>query len=95
MSKFEYVFVFELWVVVDFKLLYGLFIDGEFVDLVSGMLFKIISSVIEEVLVEIVEGDAVDVDCVVCVVCWVFECIWSCLFGVECGKYLFCIVWIL
>jgi len=49
--------------------LYGLFIDGEFYDFVGGMLFKMISFVIEEVLVEVVEGDVVDVDCVVCVVC--------------------------
>src|SRR3954454_6304335 len=89
MSKFEYAPAPESRAVVDLQPSYGLFIDGEFADPASGASFKTVSPSTEEVLAEVAEGDAADVDRAVRAARRAYQRVWSKMSGAEGGKYLF------
>jgi aldehyde dehydrogenase (NAD+) len=87
--KFEYAPAPESRAVVDLKPSYGLFVDGEFVDPLSGTTTKSTSPATEEVLAEVAEAGAEDVDRAVRAARRAYERTWSRLPGAERGKYLF------
>jgi acyl-CoA reductase-like NAD-dependent aldehyde dehydrogenase len=95
MPKFEYAPAPESRAVVDLQPSYGLFIDGEFADPASGQSFKTVSPSTEEVLAEVAEGDAADVDRAVRAARRAYDRVWSKMSGAERGKYLFRIARIL
>ncbi|MFZ2502691.1 MAG: aldehyde dehydrogenase family protein [Nocardioides sp.] len=69
---------------------YGLFIDGEFVDGAAGSsAFKTISPATEEVLAEVTEAGAADVDAAVAAARRAYTQVWSKLPGAERAKYLY------
>ncbi len=94
MPKFEYAPAPESRAVVDIAPSYGLFINGEFVD-GHGAPFKTISPATEEVLADIAEADAKDVDAAVKAARAAYARVWSQLSGADRGKYLFRIARIL
>ena len=61
MAKFEYAPAPESRSVVDLRPSYGLFVDGDFVD-GTGAAFKTVNPATEEVLAEVAEASAADVD---------------------------------
>ncbi|MFF1411722.1 aldehyde dehydrogenase family protein [Streptomyces sp. NPDC058289] len=87
-SAFEYAPAPESRSVVDIAPSYGLFIDGEFTDAADGKVFKTVSPASEEVLAEIAQAGAADVDRAVKAARKAFEK-WSALPGSERAKYLF------
>ncbi|WP_327317464.1 aldehyde dehydrogenase family protein [Streptomyces sp. NBC_01235] len=87
-SAFEYAPAPESRSVVDIAPSYGLFIDGEFVEAADGKVFKTVSPSTEEVLSEIAQAGAEDVDRAVKAARRAFEK-WSALPGSERAKYLF------
>jgi len=87
MTKFEYAPAPESRAIVDLKSSYGLFIDGDFVEGTGGT-FKSISPATEEVLAEVSEGSAADVDRAVKAARKAFTK-WSALPGRERAKYLY------
>ena len=74
--------------VVDIAPSYGLFIDGEFAEAADGKVFKTLSPSTEEVLSEVAQAGAEDVDRAVRSARKAFEK-WSALPGAERAKYLF------
>ncbi|MEV0266487.1 aldehyde dehydrogenase family protein [Streptomyces sp. NPDC050617] len=74
--------------VVDIAPSYGLFIDGEFAEAAEGKVFKTVSPASEEVLSEVAQAAAEDVDRAVRAARKAFEK-WSALPGAERAKYLF------
>jgi aldehyde dehydrogenase (NAD+) len=94
MSIFEYAPAPESRAVVNLRSTYGLFIDGEFVE-GGGKPFKSISPATEEVLAEVAEADAGDVDRAVAAARRAYEQVWSRMSGAQRGKYLFRIARIL
>ncbi|MEU2235489.1 aldehyde dehydrogenase family protein [Streptomyces vietnamensis] len=87
-SAFEYAPAPESRSIVDIAPSYGLFIDGEFVDAADGKVFKTVSPSSEEVLSEVAQAGAEDVDRAVKAARKAFEK-WSALPGSERAKYLF------
>ncbi|WP_327304956.1 aldehyde dehydrogenase family protein [Streptomyces sp. NBC_01298] len=87
-NAFEYAPAPESRSVVDIAPSYGLFIDGEFTDAADGKVFKTVSPASEEVLSEIAQAGAADVDRAVKAARKAFEK-WSALPGSERAKYLF------
>ncbi|MER5207204.1 aldehyde dehydrogenase family protein [Streptomyces sp. NPDC002825] len=87
-SAFEYAPAPESRSVVDIAPSYGLFIDGEFVEAADGKVFKTVSPSTEEVLAEVAQAGAEDVDRAVKAARRAFEK-WSALPGSERAKYLF------
>ncbi|MFE6710298.1 aldehyde dehydrogenase family protein [Streptomyces sp. NPDC057695] len=87
-SAFEYAPAPESRSVVDIAPSHGLFIDGEFVEAADGKVFKTVSPATEEVLSEIAQAGAEDVDRAVKAARKAFEK-WSALPGSERAKYLF------
>ncbi|MFJ3975065.1 aldehyde dehydrogenase family protein [Streptomyces sp. NPDC090021] len=87
-SLFEYAPAPESRSVVDIAPSYGLFIDGEFTDAADGKVFKTVSPSSEEVLSEVAQAGAADVDRAVKAARKAFEK-WSALPGSERAKYLF------
>ncbi|MFF7179579.1 aldehyde dehydrogenase family protein [Streptomyces sp. NPDC008121] len=87
-SVFEYAPAPESRSVVDIAPSYGLFIDGEFVEAAEGKVFKTVSPSSEEVLAEVAQAGAEDVDRAVKAARKAFEK-WSALPGSERAKYLF------
>jgi aldehyde dehydrogenase (NAD+) len=87
-SPFEYAPAPESRAIVDIKPSYGLFIDGEFVD-GHGTSFKTVNPASEEVLAEIAEADASDVDAAVQAARRAHERVWGRMPGSERAKYLF------
>jgi aldehyde dehydrogenase (NAD+) len=85
---FDYAPAPESRSVVDIAPSYGLFIDGEFTDAAGGKVFKSVSPSTEEVLSEVAQADAEDVDRAVRAARKAFEK-WSALPGAERAKYLF------
>ncbi|HYO32265.1 MAG TPA: aldehyde dehydrogenase family protein [Nocardioidaceae bacterium] len=85
---FEYAPAPESRAVVNLASSYGLFIDGEFVD-GSGSSFKSVSPATEEVLAEISEASAADVDRAVAVARNAYSGVWSTMPGAERAKYLY------
>ena len=95
LEGFEYAPAPESRAIVDIKSSYGLFINGEFVDPSGGATFKTISPATEEVLAEVSEASAEDVDLAVKAARRAYTRIWSKMSGRERGKYLFRIARIL
>ncbi|GAA1478483.1 aldehyde dehydrogenase family protein [Nocardioides aestuarii] len=87
-NPFEYAPAPESRSIVDIKASYGLFIDGEFVD-GNGTSFKTISPSTEEVLAEVAEADAGDVDRAVKAARRAYTRVWSKMPGSERAKYLY------
>ncbi|MFF3744487.1 aldehyde dehydrogenase family protein [Streptomyces kronopolitis] len=85
---FDYAPAPESRAVVDIAPSYGLFLDGEFVPASDGKVFKTVSPSTEEVLSEIAQASAEDVDRAVKAARKAFEK-WSALPGAERAKYLF------
>jgi aldehyde dehydrogenase (NAD+) len=94
-SPFEYAPAPESRSVVDLRSSYGLFIGGEFVDPTSGGSFKTISPATEEVLAEVADASAADVDLAVQAARAAYARVWSRMPGRERSKYLFRIARIL
>ncbi|KRC64597.1 betaine-aldehyde dehydrogenase [Aeromicrobium sp. Root236] len=88
MTKFEYAPAPESRAIVDIKSSYGLYIGGEFVDGKGGS-FKSISPSTEEVLAEVTEATADDVDLAVKAARQAYDKVWSKLPGSERAKYLY------
>jgi aldehyde dehydrogenase (NAD+) len=87
-SAFEYAPAPESRAVVDIAPSYGLFIDGEFAGAAGGKVFKTMSPSSEEVLSEVAQGGAEDVDRAVKAARRAFGK-WSALPGSARAKYLF------
>ncbi|MEV6564067.1 aldehyde dehydrogenase family protein [Streptomyces kronopolitis] len=85
---FDYAPAPESRAVVDIAPSYGLFLDGEFVPASDGKVFKTVSPSTEEVLSEVAQASAEDVDRAVMAARKAFEK-WSALPGAERAKYLF------
>ncbi|MFJ6746926.1 MULTISPECIES: aldehyde dehydrogenase family protein [unclassified Streptomyces] len=85
---FDYAPAPESRSVVDIAPSYGLFIDGEFTPSSDGKVFKTVSPSSEEVLSEVAQASADDVDRAVKAARKAFEK-WSALPGAERAKYLF------
>ncbi len=88
MSLFKYAAAPESRAIVNIASSYGLFIDGEFVD-GTGTAFKTINPATEEVLSEIAEGSALDVDRAVKAARRAYSKVWSKMPAAERGKYLY------
>ncbi|MEV4618033.1 aldehyde dehydrogenase family protein [Asanoa sp. NPDC049573] len=86
---FEYAPAPESRAVVDIKPSYGLFIDGAFVDPADGTSFKTINPASEEVLAEIAEAGAADVDRAVAAARKAYTKVWSRMPGRDRAKYLY------
>ncbi|TCB99787.1 aldehyde dehydrogenase family protein [Micromonospora zingiberis] len=86
---FEYAPAPESRSVVDIKPSYGLFIDGTFVDPADGGSFKSINPSSEEVLAEIAEGGAQDVDRAVRAARKAYDKVWGPMPGRDRAKYLY------
>jgi aldehyde dehydrogenase (NAD+) len=89
MGKFEYAPAPESRDVVALRESYGLFIDGDFVPGLGDGVFKTISPATEEVLAEVTEASAADVDRAVSAARRAYEQTWSVMPGRERAKYLF------
>jgi aldehyde dehydrogenase (NAD+) len=88
-KKFTYAPAPESRAILDLRSSYGLFIGGEFVDTLDGRTFKTISPATEEVLAEVTEAGAADVDRAVKAARRAYERTWSTLPPRERGKYLY------
>ncbi|RIV39427.1 aldehyde dehydrogenase family protein [Micromonospora radicis] len=86
---FEYAPAPESRSVVDIKPSYGLFIDGRFVDPADGGSLKSVNPASEEVLAEIAEGGAQDVDRAVRAARKAYEKVWGPMPGRDRAKYLY------
>ena len=95
MSPFEYAPAPESRAVVDIASSYGLFIGGEFVEATGGTPFKTVNPATEEVLAEVSEASADDVDAAVRAARTAYTRVWSRMSGADRGKYLFRIARIL
>jgi aldehyde dehydrogenase (NAD+) len=89
MGKFEYAPAPESRDIVALRESYGLFIDGDFVPGKGDGVFKTISPATEEVLAEVTEASAADVDRAVSAARRAYEETWSVMPGRERAKYLF------
>jgi aldehyde dehydrogenase (NAD+) len=85
---FEYAPAPESRSVVDIRESYGLFIGGEFVDGAGGRI-KTVNPATEEVLAEVVEADASDVDRAVAAARSAFDHVWGPMPGRDRAKYLY------
>lgn len=86
---FDYAPAPESRTVVDIAPHYGLFIDGEFVDPIDGASFKTINPATEEVLADVSEGGAADIDRAVRAARTAYKTTWSRMPGAERAKYLY------
>jgi aldehyde dehydrogenase (NAD+) len=86
---FEYAPAPESRAVVDIRSSYGLFVNGEFVDTGDGRMFKSVSPASEEVLAEVTEAGAGDVDRAVKAARRAYERVWAKMPGAERAKYLY------
>ena len=88
MSIFEYAPAPESRAVVDIKESYGLFVNGEFTS-GAGAAFKTVNPATEEVLAEVAEADASDVDRAVKAARKAYDKVWGPMPGRERAKYLY------
>ena len=88
MGIFDYAPAPESRAIVDIRPSYGLFIGGEFVPATGGT-FKSVNPANEEVLAEIGEASAADVDRAVAAARKAYDKVWSRMPGGERAKYLF------
>ncbi|MDG4779149.1 aldehyde dehydrogenase family protein [Micromonospora sp. WMMD961] len=86
---FEYAPAPESRSVVDLKPSYGLFIDGTFVDPTDGGSFKSINPASEEVLAEVAEAGAQDVERAVRAARTAYDKVWGPMPGRDRAKYLY------
>ncbi|MFG3638713.1 aldehyde dehydrogenase family protein [Micromonospora sp. NPDC047762] len=86
---FEYAPAPESRSVVDLKPSYGLFIDGTFVDPTDGGSFKSINPASEEVLAEVAEAGAQDVERAVRAARKAYDKVWGPMPGRDRAKYLY------
>jgi aldehyde dehydrogenase (NAD+) len=86
---FEYAPAPESRSVVDLKPSYGLFIDGTFVDPTDGGSFKSINPASEEVLAEVAEAGAEDVERAVRAARKAYDKVWGPMPGRDRAKYLY------
>ncbi|MCG5459484.1 aldehyde dehydrogenase family protein [Micromonospora sp. PSH03] len=86
---FEYAPAPESRSVVDLKPSYGLFIDGTFVDPTDGDSFKSINPASEEVLAEVAEAGAQDVERAVRAARKAYDKVWGPMPGRDRAKYLY------
>ncbi|MEH1026882.1 aldehyde dehydrogenase family protein [Micromonospora profundi] len=86
---FEYAPAPESRSVVEIKNAYGLYIGGEFVDPADGGNFKSINPASEEVLAEIAEAGAQDVDRAVRAARTAYDKVWGPMPGRDRAKYLY------
>jgi len=86
---FEYAPAPESRSVVSIAPSYGLFIAGEFTDPLSGKGFKTINPATEEVLSEVSEAGAQDVNRAVAAARRAYDDVWSTMSGADRGKYLY------
>ncbi|MCG5449927.1 MULTISPECIES: aldehyde dehydrogenase family protein [Micromonospora] len=86
---FEYAPAPESRSVVDLKPSYGLFIDGTFVDPTDGDSFKSINPASEEVLAEVAEAGAQDVERAVRAARKAYDKVWGPMSGRDRAKYLY------
>ncbi|MEV7227919.1 MULTISPECIES: aldehyde dehydrogenase family protein [Polymorphospora] len=89
MGVFEYAPAPESRAVVDLKPSYGLFIGGEFVDPADGGSFKSVNPASEEVLAEVAEAGAADVDRAVRAARKAYDRVWGPMPGRDRAKYLY------
>jgi len=89
MPKFLYAPAPESRAVVDIRSSYGLFIGGEFVESAGGDSFKTINPATEEVLADITEASAADVERAVRAARAAYRGVWGRMSGADRGKYLF------
>ncbi len=89
MTRFDYAPAPESRAVVELRSSYGLFIGGDFVDPLDGRGFKTINPASEEVLSEVTEAGAADVDRAVRAARQAYDATWSRLSGASRSKYLF------
>ena len=75
--------------VVDIASHYGLFIDGDFVETLDGTTFKTVNPATEEVLSEVTEAGAADVERAVKAARTAYKQTWSKMPGRERAKYLY------
>src|SRR5689334_24663514 len=95
MAKFEYAPAPESRAVVDLAPSYGLFINGEFTESQGGSAFKTVNPATEEVLSEVADASAADVDRAVAAARRAYNGAWGRMSGADRGKYLFRIARIL
>jgi len=88
MGIFDYAPAPESRAIVDVKPSYGLFVGGEFVPATGGG-FKSVNPATEEVLAEIGQASAADVDRAVAAARRAYDTVWSRMPGTERAKYLF------
>ena len=88
MGIFDYAPAPESRAIVEIKPSYGLFVDGEFVPATGGG-FKSVNPATEEVLAEIGQASAADVDRAVAAARRAYQGVWSRMPGTERAKYLF------
>jgi aldehyde dehydrogenase (NAD+) len=86
---FDYAPAPESRSIVDIEPSYGLFINGTFVDPRSGGSRKTVNPASEEVLAEVAEADASDVDDAVRAARQAYETAWGPMRGADRAKYLF------
>jgi aldehyde dehydrogenase (NAD+) len=89
MPAFEYAPAPESRAIVDIASSYGLFINGEFVDGRTGETRKTVNPATEEVLAEITEAGAEDVDAAVGAARAAYERVWRPMRGADRAKYLY------
>ncbi|HEX2704695.1 MAG TPA: aldehyde dehydrogenase family protein [Candidatus Lustribacter sp.] len=89
MSRFGYAPAPESRSVVDIASSYGLFIDGVMTDGSGSTSFKTVNPATEEVLAEVTEASAADVDRAVAAARRAYEGVWGRMSGADRGKYLF------
>ncbi|BCJ66359.1 aldehyde dehydrogenase family protein [Polymorphospora rubra] len=89
MGVFEYAPAPESRAVVDLRPSYGLFIGGEFVEPADGGNFKSVNPASEEVLAEVAEAGATDVDRAVRAARTAYDKVWGPMPGRDRAKYLY------
>ncbi|MGH3738048.1 MAG: aldehyde dehydrogenase family protein [Micromonosporaceae bacterium] len=92
---FEYAPAPESAAIVDIKPSYGLFINGEFADPADGAGFKTVNPASEQVLADIAEAGAADIDRAVAAARRAYQKTWRDMPGAERAKYLYRIARIL
>ncbi len=89
MTRFEYAPAPESRSIVEIQPSYGLFIGGSFVDGRDGGSRKTVNPATEEVLAEITEAGAADVDAAVGAARAAYEAVWRPMPGADRAKYLY------
>ena len=87
--SFDYAPAPESRAVVDIAPHYGLFIDGDFVETIDGTTFKTVNPATEEVLTEVTEAGAADIERAVKAARSAYKQTWSKMPGRERAKYLY------